>query len=410
MPIKKFIKSYWWIYLIIIAFIEPLTWFSLGEKLLDSGWMPNVLIVAIPLVLVTVVFLLAYFITPRRLRLVPDKPRDTRQNRRNWSSTVQNGNLTKLLKEKQATMLDTWPGKELQRINLNYDGCNSQYTRYNEVMPQLAKEALERWQLENSNYSDSLRGEPWGSQVRLEKVTFDHSKHDYTIDLSPTKYLSYVSIQARLWNAKLARLRAVVFENAMSFISSRCIPLLPNNFALHMAIVSSDGKLLIRQRSDQTELYPGLWEASIGEFMHGPGIGQHPHFTAGEKPDLALFCINAVAEETNYREATADQFKVYGFGIEYLTLAPKMFVVYQSAASMDTLLSQGQADDPGKRVSSINLSPRVLGDAFVANSSYLWTPSSRIMSLLALTASATSERERDSLLKEFEETYRDRHT
>jgi len=278
------------------------------------------------------------------------------------------------------------------------------------AMKENLKKTFEAWKKQFPADYSRLDQQPWALQVRLERVEFDHIKYRYSIELSPIKFLYYFSIQARLWEPELADLRSVCFENALSFFIKNEPPVLPNHFALHMAIVSSDGQILIRQRPDEgiTPLFPNVWEASIGEFMHGPDHFDFPHFTKEGIPDFGLFCVNAVAEETNYKEATPDQFRAYGFGIEYRTLAPKIFVVYQSDAPMATLLSQGTPSDQGKQLSSLELSPRGLAEAFSKDSGYLWSPSSRIISLIAMGNMTRKENDRKMMFAEFTRLFQKR--
>lgn len=359
-------------------------------------------LIAIPAIIVAVTLVVTRYLCKRRTELTTTNPVDNRYNRRLWSKASKNCKLTSWLREREATMLLRWPGISLDDIITSYD---TKCRRYNTVMTPSAQAALDAWKSENPKIFQDLDKEPWGLQVRLERVQFDHREHKYTIGLSPIKYLYYLSLQARLWDSNLANLRKEVFWNAMSFLTEGFTPLLPNHFALHMAIVSQDKKLLIRKRPDDTKLYPGVWEASIGEFMHGPEHQHYTHFNSDLKPDLRMFCINAVAEETNYKKAVSSEFLVYGFGIEYRTLAPKMYVIYQSSEMMEYLLSQGQPDDRGKELSSIELTPRSLGEALSPSSDYLWSPSSKIISLLALLESAVNNRDRKSLKDDFMMSY-----
>ncbi len=271
-------------------------------------------------------------------------------------------------------------------------------------MPASARQAVRQYQTTHPDKFARLDGESWGQQVRLESVDFNHETHEYRILLSPTKYLYYVAIQARLWSPLLRELRSEGFENSVDWLTDGGVPILPNQFALHMAIASADNKLLVRQRSDDTELYPGVWEASIGEFMHGPDHQNFPHFTSGE-PDLGLFCCNAVAEETNYFKASPGEFTACGFAVEYRTLAPKLFILWRSRANMSTLLSQGVPSDAGRRLDSVDLTPSSLADALSAHGGRIWTPSSKLISLIALTNAFDGAEQKALVQAEFQRNY-----
>ncbi len=340
-----------------------------------------------------------------RKPLTPRKPIDTPKNRHLWRSVSERCELTRLLMEKEATILVNWQGVPLEKMIARYDEKNAIYPRYDKIIPETANTLLSGWKRQNPKDFRRYQEEPWGLQVRLEGWEYDHREYKHIFHLSPTKYLYYVSLQARLWHPDIKFLRNEVFENALLSLNEGLRPLLPNHFALHMAIVCSDNKLLIRHRPDNTKLYPGVWEASIGEFMHGPEHKGYAHFTENGNPDLTMFCKNAVAEETNYNQAAPDHFRAYGFGIEWRTLAPKLYIVYRCDKSIAYLLEQGQPEDPGKELSSIELTPRALGEAFAPSSGYVWSPSSRIISLIALKESTQKANEQHSLLEEFKEVY-----
>jgi hypothetical protein len=406
MRVPPILRTYWAIYLATLALIEPLTWFSVGKRLSISGPLANIAIFTVPAVAAAVALLLSRLHRNPKANLTPKAPVDSRVDRRTWVQIASGCELTNLLAEREATTLLPWQGVGLQEITLVYHASSNQYPHYGAVMPEVAKSALEFWKSRNAESYRRREQESWGLQVRLERVRYEHADHKYIIDLSPAKFLYYLSLQARLWDPVLSDLRQEAFNNALTFIESESRPLLPNHFALHMAIVSSDAKLLIRKRPKDTPLYPSVWEASIGEFMHGPEHRRYPHFTRSGKPSIRLFCKNSVAEEINYRNASPRDFRVYGFGIEYRTLAPKMFVIYRSAETMQTLLRQGRPPDRGSRLSSIDLTPESLGRVFSHDSEFLWSPSSRIISLLALRDSVENQYEKDRLLDQFAKSYK----
>src|SRR5205085_8474429 len=132
---------------------------------------------------------------------------------------------------------------------------------------------------------------------------------------------------------------------------------------------------------------PSAWEAGIGEFMHGPENTpdpeyesgprhtQFPHFTENGLPDLFLFLKNAVAEELGYHEAQQENFCLYGFAVEYETLAPKLLVVYHANCTIATLLeSAKKAKDRARELSSLELTPRAIAKACSSSRYSSWGP------------------------------------
>ncbi len=82
------------------------------------------------------------------------------------------------------------------------------------------------------------------------------------------------------------------------------------------------------------------------EYQSGPDHSHFPHFTENGLPDLFLFLKNAVAEELGYHEARQENFRLYGFAVEYETLAPKLLVVYNADCTIATLLESASAMMP----------------------------------------------------------------
>jgi transcriptional regulator with XRE-family HTH domain len=320
--------------------------------------------------------------------------------------------ITKLLqpltKDPECAFIIPWyRGEKVSNIELKYDDLSSA-SQYASTMPDRVRQAIDNWcrKRENQEKCNKLKGESEGVQVRLEKVEWTHHtiennvvirKLKYFISLSPTRYLYYVAIHPRLGKAQLRSLRSDYFANALKGFKSGETLRLPSHFALHMVVVSRDGYLLLRKRADFTELYPSAWEAGIGEFMHGPdGMAgpeyesgpyhsQFRHFTEDGIPDLFLFLKNAVAEELGYHKAKQKDFRIYGFAVEYETLAPKLLVVYNADCTIATLIdSAEEAKDPARKIKSIELTPRAIASA-CPNSDYpSWGPTSKLVMLLAL--------------------------
>jgi len=208
-----------------------------------------------------------------------------------------------------------------------------------------------------------------------------------------------VAIQAQLGESENMSLRERTFRNALMGLREREILELPSQFAVHIAVVSCDGKVLLRQRVVNTPLYPEAWEAGVGEFMHGPEHKtKFPHFVENGNPNLSLYLKNAVAEELIYSEAKPDDFRLRGFAVEYLTLAPKLLVVYKSDAPMEILLEGARhAKDSTPTVSAVRLTPRGIAQAL--HEYKKWGPTSKLAMMLALTQDA-SPKEEVSICKE----------
>jgi len=302
--------------------------------------------------------------------------------------------LQPLVEHPQCAWVIAWGlGEEVSNIELVYDRT----IQYESTLPDGVRQALDDWCKKNQRKCQEKQRDPLGALVRLEKVEWSHRAYKYFLVLSPSRYLIYVAIHPHLGNAQLQPLREAQLDNALKGLRNGESLGLPSTFALHMAVVSQDGYLLLRRRASDTELYPSAWEAGIGEFMHGPQEApgpeyesgpyhaQFPHFTENGLPDLFLFLKNAVAEELGYHQARQENFRLYGFAVEYETLAPKLLVVYNADCTIATLLeSAKKARDRARELSSLELTPRALAKT-CSNAHYSsWGPTSKLVMLLAL--------------------------
>lgn len=121
------------------------------------------------------------------------------------------------------------------------------------------------------------------------------------------------------------------------------------------------------------------------EYESGPRHTQFPHFTENGLPDLFLFLKNAVAEELGYHEAQQENFCLYGFAVEYETLAPKLLVVYNANCTIATLLeSAKKAKDRARELASLELTPHAIAKACSSSHYSSWGPTSKLVMLLAL--------------------------
>jgi hypothetical protein len=262
------------------------------------------------------------------------------------------------------------------------------------------KEHLRAWTSGDKSKDQRLRSEPYGWQVRLESVQYDHLKSRYKINLSQVKYWHYLATHASLWKSEEAssatpvcnRLRQRLFDKAITDIPEERRNILPSNFSLHMGIISADGHAILRKRRSRAELFPNVWEFGIGEFMHGPNTTDHRFYTfKNGQPDLYKFLIAAIREETYLErelddaEIPANLFKIFGFAIEYVTLAPKLIVLHYSPRSKDEII-EGMfgATDRCEDVDAIPLRAESVVSAIRQNQESGWGPTSKLCLWLAL--------------------------
>ncbi len=320
-------------------------------------------------------------------------PDETIVSSSNRNDTI-NGLLQPLAENRACAWIYAWSlGEEVSNIELIYNDT----IQYEHTLPDDMCQTLNDWCRKNQAQCHEKKREPIGVQVRLEKVEWSHATYKYFVLLSPSRYLLYVAMHPHLGKVQFQSLREAHFDNALNGLKNGEPLELPSNFALHMAVVSQDGYLLLRRRASNTELYPSAWEAGIGEFMHGPADMpnpeytsgpchvQFPHFTEKGLPDLSLFLTNAVAEELGYQEAQPEDFRLYGFAVEYETLAPKLLVVYHANCTIATLVECARkARDRARELSSLELTPSAIAEACSSSRYSSWGPTSKLVMLLAL--------------------------
>jgi|GEM_PF-4495610 len=322
--------------------------------------------------------------------LTPEIPQDSEEHLILWERHSTKRDEQKAIRERECAWVAPWSGVRVSEVELAYiDRQENDPKRYDNVMPELAREALHGWREENPEKYAEKAAEPWGALVRFEGYMEIHGLCQ--IELSPINYLYYIAIQARLWSPELSELRNQAFAQALVLNLNKRTPLplmLPSHFAIHMGIVSKDNKVLLRQRTAATELFPEAWEAGIGEFMHGPRstLKAFPSFTNEGVPDLALFLKNAVKEEIGYEGASEEDFRLFGFAVEYRTLAPKLLVVYRSDASIERLMEGALSSaDRSPNVGYVKLTPHDVARVCVDPKYPTWGPTSKLVMMLALT-------------------------
>ncbi len=316
--------------------------------------------------------------------------------------------LEPLTKKPECAWVIAWQGGErISNIEFRYDD-QPNANRYTSTLQDDLLQVIDEWGKMHQERYNELKEEAECVAVRIRRARRLHYPANnavpllkFCIWLEPTKYLYYVAIHPYLGKPEARSLRKKYFSNALLGLESDQPLELPSNSALHVVVVSRDRHLLLRQRIRSATNYPLAWEAGVGEFMHGPGpsgssdpeIKADPtrslfrHFSKERTPDLFFFLKNAIAEELGYRGARQGDFCLYGFAVEYQTLAPKLLAVYNSDRTIEELLRSAksqEAKDPARDVSSIELTPRAIAEAFASTKYSSWEPKSKLLILLAL--------------------------
>jgi hypothetical protein len=301
-----------------------------------------------------------------------------------------------------------WQGGErIANITFVYDD-QPDANRYTSTLQDDLLHAVDEWGRANPERYHELKEQAECVAVRIRKAKRLQylgksavPEWKFCIWLEPSSHLYHVAIHAQLGKPALRSVRQKYFHNALIGLESGQQLELPSHFALHVAVVSRDRYLLLRQRIRSASHYPLAWEAGVGELIHGPGPmdGSIPevrtdpghavfnHFSKERTPDLFLFLKGAIAEELGYRGARQGDFRLYGFAVEYQTLGPKLLAVYNSDRTIDELLRSARGKDvkdPARDLSSVELTPRAISEA-CSNATYAsWEPKSKLLMLLAL--------------------------
>ncbi|HZR41310.1 MAG TPA: toll/interleukin-1 receptor domain-containing protein [Ktedonobacteraceae bacterium] len=298
-------------------------------------------------------------------------------------------------------------GEKLTNVQLEYDD-QPDASRYTSTLQDDLLRAVDAWSKERPERYHELQEQAECVAIRMVRARRLHysgrsavPQSKFCIWLEPARYTYYVGIHTQLGKTEFRALRQKYFRNALIDLESGQPLILPSNFALHVAVVSKDRHLLLRQRNRAVSNYPLAWEAGVGEFMHGPGpinglvpegktepgYSAFRHFSKKRIPNLYFFLKNAIAEELGYRGAMPGNFRLYGFAVEYQTLAPKLLAVYHSDCTIEELLQSAGGEnvrDPARTLSSIALAPHAIVEAF-SNTRYAsWEPKAKLLILLAL--------------------------
>jgi hypothetical protein len=322
---------------------------------------------------------------------------DTLTNQRLWNRYWQGSIFTNCLDDRRGVIIAEFP--EYTRPDSILIAYSKHIISSDEYLTPLQRQALDEFATTKPDlFAQGMAESSRRLRARLESCTLVHSPGEetsYRIELSDVPHLHYKVLHdglADMTNPTLQKLRAQSFKNALAFLDWNACPSrprLPSHFALHMAIVTTDKKLLMRFRTGAKQ-FNNHWEISNGEFFNGPDYtgskkGCFPHCDANGNPDINMFLSEAVREEFGYAGAQPDQFTVWGFAVEQRTLAPKMTVLFESRLSKEEWERHIRtAAEAGKRHSFVDLSPTALAAKF-RNQEYLpLTPLSKLSATYAL--------------------------
>lgn len=329
-------------------------------------------------------------------RLTPQEPQQSDLQTEEWKNISASGFNSYLNDSECAWILPFHNGEKISRFELVYHN-KDETNNYDAYCSPLIRETIRNWGSVNQERYRDLEGENWGKQVRLSYMEYDDEEYVYKLHLEPIKYLHYVATHAKLWSMENRPLRENVFKNALHGLFRQEKSILPSHFCIHMAILSKDNEALLRQRRFHAELYPGAWEVGIGEFMHGIEKHDFPSFE-NNKPDLYLFLRNSVAEEIAYFDAKIDDFYLYGFAIEYRTLAPKLIVIYKSDLSINDIIDGAKrAKDLCQDAKYVKVEPEEIAAVMKSDKYTSWGPTSKLVLWLSMLRVANSEAERNHL-------------
>jgi hypothetical protein len=330
------------------------------------------------------------------LRVIVDDP----DNIRHWRRISQETFVSRLNDCACAWVLPWQPALSPAKIQLQFRATD----KYEEHAQAKIRERFDCWSSGDPKYDAELRAEPCGLAVRLDRVQFS-APNDYALHLGPIKYWHYLAVHQTLWtpDSQTRALRDQLFNSAITDIPARRRCTLPSHFCLHMGVISKDGYALFRKRRIDAHMFPGAWEFGLGEFMHGPAT-MDKRFQAFEngEPDMFAFCRSAVGEELNSDNVTPEMFKIFGFAIEYVTLAPKLLVLHYSPLGHEALMDgMLKAADASQAVDSALLEPSALAQ-MVFKRKEGWGPTSKLCLWLALMDKVESARAKKALSDELD--------
>jgi hypothetical protein len=297
-----------------------------------------------------------------------------------------------------------WSGLSINDVHLRFD-YEDKYGEYPRELDPFIRKQLDNWE---PSERDALRqDDPYGLVARLVRQQFNQETYDHTIHLGHAKFRHYLATHNSLTNnnSHARALRRSLFHRALKDIpeGKRCI--WPSHFCLHMGIISSDNYAILRKRRQDAHMYPGRWEFGVGENMHGPDWPDERfiHFP-NRRPDMLAFSRGALFEETGSGDASPACFSVFGFAVEYESLAPKLILLHYSDRSHVELM-KGMQDarrtaDWSPLADAVPLTPKAIAESVLSKQDEGWGPTSKLCMWLALMQGATNNDERASLNKE----------
>jgi hypothetical protein len=328
---------------------------------------------------------------------------DSVPNMRRWLH-LSESSFDSRLNDHRCAWIMPWDGVPLDRVKLQLYP-DDLYDRHN--LPSRLRAHLESWTSGDSKKDNELRSAPYGLQVRIDRVQNDHQTNDCIIHLGQVKFWHYLATHASLSENRVQskQLRHSIVKNALTDLIDGKECVLPSNFCLAMGVISSDGYAIFRKRRMEA-LHGGMWEYCVGEFMHGPDTPdkRFSAFVDG-KPDMFAFCRAAVAEELDIDDVASREFKLFGFSVEYPTLAPKLMVLHYSKFDHKVFFDKMKgAQDPCIGYDACKVNPLELGKAISARPGE-WTPTSKFSLWLTLMDSVSGHAKRKALNDEFDNEY-----
>ncbi len=198
---------------------------------------------------------------------------------------------------------------------------------------------------------------------------FKHPETDFPlvhIGLDRTWYHQVRAIQAALQMAPEKKLH--VESQEMTLIDYMCSlnplnfdrNLCPANFAVHLAIVTSDGargegpRLVLVQRgpSKQVGYYPGAWSVTIQETMLADGAVEDDQVRRGSDMDIIDCAARGLEEELMGERLQRDQFSLHCFFVEGDIFGQACFGIVHVPVSFEELCHRRRRVAPDSRESS----------------------------------------------------------
>ena len=329
---------------------------------------------------------------------------------RHWEKQPAHDILDAVNERRCGLLIDWSPnGKLHNEIEIKH--INQPSTNYEATMPKQVIEAVAAWgaKPENQDPDDgenfhNLSSEPWGLQVRWERIlypgTHRRTPQKIIFRTSPMKYLYYNAVHWNIRGAELMSLFESTLEDSLNWVKKGTPPKLPCNVTLHVLAITADQprRVITRLRNSEfTELHRDTWEATLGEFFHGPayplveeGTGRlllgdfkYRHFD-GNQGRMDWYLTRSIAEEFKFEEARPEEFSVMGLAIEYIKMAPALLAIWRSRHTYDQITKIWyDAEDRASQVDHFAFTRDGFIEALFSQERE-WTPLSKLMPILAM--------------------------